>query len=415
MNDPGDFQWLASAQAAEAWALCRDAEAFSPAALVRLGLRRSQIQQLQVQVEFAIGAARRKVSDPWNWFWTKTLLEQASDQLTAEDTARDFPQDAYVVDACCGAGVDAIAIAKQLSQCNLSRGRILAVDSSEVACLLTELNAANNGVALEVQRASFERTLISRSDWLHIDPDRRVDGRTVNLYATEPSWSEIAQRIEHVRGASIKAAPGFQPDGDFQWGVCGPPDTRRWISRDGSVRQQRLYWRVPRWEPAKRVVSVHRRTSGWVHEFFDVQSMHHEDPFSRIVQEPSEIEAPAFIADQDPALRAAHCVVPIAHRLQLRLVGNEFGYCLANSPIEHPMLRWFRVLEMMPLDRKKVRAMTRGQKVKRWELKSRNVDVDLVQWQKDLVTDPGSELVRWLLITKIGKKHLCFVCQECGL
>jgi hypothetical protein len=32
-----------------------------------------------------------------------------------------------------------------------------------------------------------------------------------------------------------------------------------------------------------------------------------------------------------------------------------------------------------------------------------------------LVTDPGSELVRWLLITKIGKKHLCFVCQECGL
>lgn len=53
--------------------------------------------------------------------------------------------------------------------------------------------------------------------------------------------------------------------------------------------------------------------------------------------------------------------------------------------------------------------MSRSLKVGRWELKSRNVDVDLVQWRKELIIDMDSPRMGWLLITKVGKKHVCFV------
>jgi len=119
-----------------------------------------------------------------------------------------------------------------------------------------------------------------------------------------------------------------------------------------------------------------------------------------------------FVADHDPALRAANCVVSLSERLQLRMLGNEYGYCVGESFVENPLLRWYRVLEVMPMDHKKVRAMSRILKVGRWELKSRNIDIDLISWGKQLTVDKDSDVVGWLLLTKVGKKHVCLVCQE---
>ncbi len=64
------------------------------------------------------------------------------------------------------------------------------------------------------------------------------------------------------------------------------------------------------------------------------------------------------------------------------------------------------------MDHKKVRAMSRGLKYGRWQLKSRNIDVDLTSWGKQLIVDKDSDVVGWLLLTKVGKKHVCLVCQE---
>lgn len=412
MDDLSDIQWIASAQCAEAWERCKGAAAFSKALLAALRLTPWQIQFLQTQLECANGASAKKVADPWNWFWTRILLEQASDQWTADETALDFPAEVAVVDGCCGAGVDSISIARHLLQGGELDGRITSIDSSEVACALTRVNSIRNGVPLNPELKRFEEAKFSALAWLHLDPDRRVAGRTVNVYSTEPSWTVIAERIALAPGASIKAAPGFQPKDDFPWDRCGPPDVRRWISRDGSVRQQRLYWRIPRWENAKRIASAYRRGSGWYHEVFEEEPLSGYQAYDLIDNEISQTGECFFVADHDPALRAAGCVPALSANLRMRVLGNEFGYCTASEPVSNPMLRWYRVLEVMPLDRKKVRAMSRARKVGRWELKSRNVDVDLIQWKKDLVVDKGSDLVRWLLITKLGPKHICMVCEE---
>lgn len=412
MNELSDFQWLASAPAAEAWSIARGLEVFSISSFSNLGLTYRQLQTLKTQFEFAQGASKRKVLQPWNWFWTKTLLEQASDQVTAEETAKDFPADAMVIDGCCGAGVDSIAIAIYLSKDLLLGERLLAIDSSEIACTLTELNASRNGIELRPVSIGFEDAQIPDKGWLHLDPDRRVSGRTVDVHCTEPSWSTIAKRIEQAPGASIKAAPGFQPDNDYPWEDCGPPNARRWISRDGSVRQQRLYWRIPKWHDAKRIVSAYRNSTGWHHEAFDSESTSALTALDFIQQDPLPLATWSFVADHDPALRAADCVVSLSERLQLRVLGNEYGYCIGKAPVNHPLLRWYRILDVMPMDHKKVRAMSRSLRFGRWELKSRNIDVDLTSWGKQLYVDKDSDVVGWLLLTKVGKKHVCLVCQE---
>jgi hypothetical protein len=412
VNELSDFQWLASAPAAEAWSFCSRLDVFSNASFSKFGLTQRQLQVLKTQFEFAQGASKRKVADPWNWFWTKTLLEQASDQITAEETAKDFPTDSMVIDGCCGAGVDAVAIATHLSQ-ELTLGeRLLAIDSSEIACTLTQLNASRNGIDLRPVAIGFEDAELPTDGWLHLDPDRRVSGRTIDVHCTEPSWRAIAKEIQRAPGASIKAAPGFQPDDDYPWEDCGPPDSRRWISRDGSVRQQRLYWRIPKWNDAKRIVSAYRKSNGWHHEVFDSGPTSALAALDLIEQDPLQADKWTFVADHDPALRAANCVVSLSERLQLRMLGNEYGYCVGESFVENPLLRWYRVLEVMPMDHKKVRAMSRILKVGRWELKSRNIDIDLISWGKQLTVDKDSDVVGWLLLTKVGKKHVCLVCQE---
>lgn len=411
MNDLSDFQWLASAQGAEAWSRCQGLGLFSRPSLENLRLSARQYSVLEQQAGFASGLAKRKVSDPWNWFWTKTLLEQASDQWVAEETARDFPVGVDVVDGCSGAGVDSIALAKHLSDGSGQFQSLRAIDSSETACLLTSLNAVRHGFEIQPEQVRFEDAVISDTAWLHLDPDRRAIGRTVNLHATDPSWKDVATSISRAPGASVKAAPGFQPDTQFDWESCGPPNARRWISRDGSVRQQRLYWRIPRWANAQRIVTSYHSEFGWNHEIFESGPFSGYELFDHIENESESVQGYGFIADHDPALRAAGCVVALARRFELNVVGNEFGYMVGSLPRQHPMLRWFRVHDVLSLDRKKVRAMSRVAKVGRWELKSRNIDVDLVQWKKDLVVDADSQIIRWLMMTKIKQKHVCFVCE----
>lgn len=446
MTRADEYQWLASVEATEAWSfLWSNAHSLGkrPAKLPPLFSRLDRVQQLllEEQIAFALGGAKRKVIAPERWRWTQRLLEQASDEWTAMETASDFPSDGPVYDICCGAGVDTVALSRRMHPTDndssapvtaiKSMDLVLPVDASPIACSLTAFNGQNQGFRLSPIESKFEDIPLNDDAWLHMDPDRRADGqRHVQLHQMQPSWESIASALRRCRGASVKVAPGFQTTQGFEWGDCGPPDARRWLSRDGSVRQQRLYWRLPRWGTGLRIVSVQRNDGLWIHEQFSEQEISNTVDYSsinpgewlarskdqasmQIIDEDfANLQLGSYIADQDPVLRAAHCSSALARRLGARILGNEFGYFHANSILEHPMLRWFQVEEILPLDRKKLKAYTRSVSTKRWELKSRNIDIDLVKLQKELITNESSSEVRWLLLTKIGNKHVAIAAEE---
>lgn len=444
-----DYHWLASVDATEAWSFLwadahtqgkRSATAKSTPVFARL--RPSQQLLLEEQVAFAMGSAKRKVLEPERWRWTQRLLEQASDEWTAAETANDFPLGQPVIDVCSGAGVDTVALCRRmLSASNissehlhttgLSTDLVVPVDASGIACSLTALNSRNNGFLVHPIESKFEDISLSEDSWLHMDPDRRADGhRHVQLQQMQPAWESIAATLCRCKGASIKIAPGFQTTQGFEWGKCGPPDARRWLSRDGSVRQQRLYWRLPRWGNGKRIVSLQRNDGHWIHEQFSETEITGSEVYRQldfgnwnadsydnlstnlIDDDFTRLQLGSYVADQDPVLRAAQCSSALARRIGARILGNEFGYFHASSILEHPMLRWFRVHEILPLDRKKLKAYTRSVDTKRWELKSRNIDIDLVKLQRELITNKSASEVRWLLLTKIGPKHVAIAAEE---
>ncbi len=76
--------------------------------------------------------AQRKFSSPTDWLWTSKLLEQASDEYVARMTASAYPDQVCVLDLCCGAGSDSVALAR--------RGPVIAVDQCPVACELAYAN-----------------------------------------------------------------------------------------------------------------------------------------------------------------------------------------------------------------------------------------------------------------------------------
>jgi hypothetical protein len=89
-----DYQWLASVEATEAWSFLqsdlRQPGSKIPTSLASLRrLSTNQRQLLEQQLNFAMGSAKRKVRFPDRWFWTQQLFEQASDEWTAEETAKD--------------------------------------------------------------------------------------------------------------------------------------------------------------------------------------------------------------------------------------------------------------------------------------------------------------------------------------
>lgn len=402
-----DYRWLTSEVGRAAWNQISEqtepAAARSMAKVLAKALpcTDSQSRLLLEQWQLAHGPAKRKFVEPTRWFWTQRLLEQASDEQTARETALDFPEGACIVDACCGAGADSVALAARAS-------KVTAIDRDEVAAVLAEANAAAQELPVQVQCMAIEDATPQPDAWLHLDPDRRPGNhRTIRLESMVPAWSVLSPKIRHYRGVSIKLAPGLREALQTDWGMPGPPQTIRWLARGGSVRQQRWYWNVERWADAERVLSVETRTGAWCHEVFRSGEWQVN---ASCCQDAKHLKT--YIADTDPSVRAADLGAAFAHRQGVECLGNPMGYMQSDRVVSHPMMRWFRVLEVLPMDRKRLRAYSRANPARVWELKSRNIDVDLDGLRKELVVDPDLDRSTTLLLTRLGDRHIAVVAEE---
>jgi hypothetical protein len=405
MNALDDYRWLTSPDGLVAWKECASLERFPALSQLRRSSRctDSQARLLADQWQWAQRSGRKKFVHPERWLWTQRLLEQSSDEATSRETSRDFPEECRIVDGCCGAGADSIA-------CSDAQRHVLALDRDEIACMLAEANARLNGLELQVQCCEIESHLASRDDYWHLDPDRRAVGsRTIDPDCMSPNWSAIAAKIAGCRGASLKLAPGYRHGPDFPWAEAGPPHAMRWLSADGSVRQQRWYWRLERWPQGARIVSVEARSGEWVHEIFDEVEARQA---SEMLAWNQSLKVGAYLADQDPGLRAAGLSAALAARCNLQLLGGAMGYYHAEQAVPHPMLQWFRLLEVLPMDAKKIRSLARKMAVRTWELKSRGVDIDLQKIHHSLPTDPQSSEHRTILFTRIEKRHIALFAER---
>jgi hypothetical protein len=375
------------------------------------------------------GRAARKFSRPYRWLWTRTLLEQASDEAVAKLSASFFPSDVPVVDACCGAGADTVALA--------TRGPIMAIDASSVATALTTANLATHGFQtkqieypkIEIQDISFKAASVITADvrqlkldrecWLHIDPDRRADQqRTIRAENFEPDLDYLISAIQNSAGGSIKVAPATNWEAIVSPAGHNSPmhDVSgrlglQFVSWGGSVRQQRWWWNVEAFPMRTVTVSVADRQGVWSHWSSKLESSESRRGAVRVISTIDLVQG--FIGDGDPALRASKTQGQFALEHGLNLIENSQGYFQCSSLADdcaEPWVDWFEVEAVMALDRKKVKKYLREHKVGQLEIKVRGVECSIETLRRELKIN--GEFSRTLLITRCGRGVIAMVAKR---
>ncbi len=178
------------------------------------------------------GAAKFSRADRM-WF-SPTALEQSTSEAVARHKAARFAG-ADVADLCCGLGGDAIALA------SVAR-RVVAVDRDLGMLRRTLWNAHTYDVGdrLLAARARAETFPLHGGMLVHVDPDRRSEGRSrariVADYA--PGVDVLRTIVSQARGGAIKLGPAS----DFLRHFGDPDYEAEVVSLDGECKEATIWF-----------------------------------------------------------------------------------------------------------------------------------------------------------------------------
>ncbi len=392
----------------------------------RAGL--SQIQQalLQQQEEWR-KRSRFRFPDPSLWLWSDKSLSQASDWLSATFKASLFPECQLVLDACCGAGVDSVALAL--------RGPVIALDEDPWMAALSASNALSHGKQIESFVESLSSQSLRSARLIHVDPDRRPGNvKTLEADAFSPPLDEIIRLLEHADGGIIKIAPATRLSeqlSDWVTENC----TRVWLGSFGECRQQLLLFGKTR-EAAilEHVTQCHEAidhdklavvlgfgdsNSG---DRFDFRSSF-EDPRRNFAAEAfsgntensgGELtdEVGRYVFDLHAVLHAASLHEDWADQRGLAAITDSRGYFTGDEAIESTLAQCFEVIEVLSCDDRKLRKWLRQNNIGTVEVKCRLHAVDANALQRRYSNDSGDPLT--LLITRFEERVRAIACRRVG-
>lgn len=336
------------------------------------------------------------------WFWTDTLLQQASDWQTAQYKATLFPDAVPVFDLCCGAGVDAVALNHQHP--------VTAIDIDPLACYLTQANYDWNKIdfsldgkplpkrSFAVQCADVLDQLDELQDWVHIDPDRRPDEkRTTSADWMQPSLEQLQCLLSQCPGGMIKLAPATEVPAPWSDTCC-----RLWVGDRRQCRQQLLIWGLPQF-PAGQLGAISLDATTSTSSFLSLSQ-----PFADSTVTPNQ-----YIFDFHPSLRASGLSAAFALALGIESLGDVSGYLTGPVPIEHSLVDCYQVIEALAWDEKKVRKMLREKSIGTLVVKKRGCKgLDPNKLQLSL-PDKRGELAGTLILAEVHKKQIAILVQPC--
>jgi hypothetical protein len=317
-------------------------------------------------------------------FFTRTGLEQATDEWVARYKAERFEAGGPVADLCCGIGGDLMAFAR--------RGAALGVDRDPVSAHFAAVNSGAAVQVLDVGEFGFE----SMAAW-HIDPDRRSSGRrTTSLEFFEPNREAIEQMLLRGLNAAVKLAPGTKPPAEWQ-DRC----EFEWISRDGECKQL-VAWQGELAKAAglRRATVLSARDGKAVRSVIGLP-----DQLIPVVEKPDR-----FVFDVDPALTAARLTGVLAAERELRCLDHGPTYLTGSQAIDDAAMACFEVLEVLPLRIRSLAQVLRARGVGRLEIKKRGVDIDPESLRRDL--QPRGSNAMTLVITPVAGRPTVILAER---
>jgi predicted RNA methylase len=318
------------------------------------------------------GAAKFSRADQ---MWLEPVgLEQATAEAVALHKARRFEEARLVVDLCCGVGADALALGG-------SADRVLAVDKDLGMTRRARWNAEVYGVSprVLVARAHAERLAIPRESWVHVDPDRRARGpnRAQTLRHYVPDLTFLKALCRTARGGALKLGPASDFEAHF-----GPDMEIELVSLGGECKEATIWFgdRATCRRRATRLPSGATWTDRHGFETARTRAM----------------ALSSWIYDPDPSLIRSGLLDSFAAAYGLGRIAADLDLLTGSEGADSPFLTAFEILEVWPLDRKRLRRLVRDHGLGPLEIKTRGLDwrpEDLRAWLRPEGSTPGTLLL----------------------
>jgi hypothetical protein len=301
------------------------------------------------------GAARFTRVDRM-WF-EPTGLEQATTEAVARHKARRFAlASAAVAEPCCGIGGDTLALASEAGE------GVLAVDRDAGMCRRTLWNArvyevGDRVAAVRGDAGSFP---LPERSWVHVDPDRRARGasnrRAKRLDGYEPGLDVLHRLVRSAPGGAIKLGPAS----DFDEHFAGPDFELELVSLNGECKEATVWF--------GGAVTCRRRAtrlpegSTWTDRAAPVAFA----PTGPVL---------AWVFDPDPALGRAGLLDAFAAAHGLTRFAEGVDFLTGPALVASPFLAAFEVIDVLPLDMKRLKHEVAARGLGPLEIKTKGVEL----------------------------------------
>ena len=383
--DVETWRWLSSEEGLAAIA-CAPTDT-SASVVARL---RKKYDPDQVRGIMEASAARRKAASKLDAGWVSSLLadvagvEMASSSLASIYKARRFAdvlgEGAIVADLCCGIGADSWG----LSQAGL---RAIGVDHDAARAVMYGHNLPDCTVACGDALGDCPADALA----FHLDPARRQGTkRTLSIEDFSPGpevWDGIIQRLGH---GAIKLNPGVDayavPEGEVEI-----------LSEPSGLTQAVLWVGRLAGDDARRATKLALDGSECTIAGSPERS-----------EDANEIGT--YIGTLDPCAERADLVGVLLDVLGVSLVHPGTGLVTAVDAYAHPMVRWYRVLEVLAWNEKRVRAALRARDAGVVEIRTRAGIVNPDELQRKLRGD-GERDDLSVLVYRLGERSVAIIAE----
>jgi hypothetical protein len=312
-------------------------------------------------------------------FFTEDALEQASRLQVAALHANRFKQSGVtqVADLGCGIGAESLAFA------SLDL-KVSAYEIDEVTSAIAAYNLAifDN---VEVNNQDVTKLALERHQALFFDPARRNSkARIFNPQDFAPNFDWVIEQAKK-KPSGIKLGPGHPHNQIPQEAEA------QWVSVEGDLVELSLWFNETKRQGVTR--SALLITKDGKHELKTNQR-----------EEPAPTgELGQYIHEPDNAVIRSHLINLLAEQTNTHTIDPQIAYLTGNDNITSPWLKSYKIEQVLPFDRKQLKAYIKQNEIGTLEIKKRGADITPEELRKELA--PKGKNKATLIVTRIGDTH----------
>ncbi len=314
--------------------------------------------------------------------FTEAGLQQASHPSVRRYRASSV-HSANALDLCCGIGADSLAFSAAGHQ-------VLGLDIDPVRIAIARHNAGVFGLSATFQVADIRASIPNGYDCIFYDPGRR-DQQGRRIHHVERYQPPLSLAREFVAGEVIvKLSPAVDLRQLEAYG-----GQVEFISVDGKLTEA-LLW-------------LHRQDAPPMATLLTDSNRHH---LSHHQIEPVEITSPrGWLFEPDPAILRAGLVQRLARNLNATMIDETIAYLTTDQQAITPWGRYWRILDWMPFQLKRLRRYLVERDIGRVTVKKRGFPLTPEELIDRLRLKKG-DAARILVMTRHIGKPIVIICED---